>query len=488
MAATADVTNLDNYVATGGGLQAFYESDVSATLLSQQKPGPAEPWLAESWAWDEKGLKVRFMLRKDAKFHNGKPVTTDDVKFTTEKVKSPYAIRGVNSATARWIKDLQIIDDKTFVITLPEVLATGWSTLGALHIQPRHDPYEVMQKKPIYAGPYMVAEWRPFESMTMEASPYFWEPVAVKTIVRMVVPEPESRLAMLKAGQIDFMDETQPRQAEDLFKDKRFRVKVTDAGNWAPIIFSTDTPVIPGTDIPNPFLDVRVRRAFIMALDRKAIFDGVALGKYGKYIPGPWPSSGAGGSEEAKITPYPYDPQGAKKLLEEAKFPFDREWPIWVYRTSAGFVESYEVAVAQWNAIGIKARLRITEVGTLMSYWQEIPSRTYPIQLIRAQLSNEGAPPGYVWCTEAQPECRLSPLGDVKADDWVLKLRTAFDPAEREQIYREVYRYVHDQAVSIPALGGVLIHAFNQRVDWEPIPGTMSVRHLWRSKWLQGAP
>ncbi|MBI3953306.1 MAG: ABC transporter substrate-binding protein [Chloroflexi bacterium] len=490
MAAVADVTNLDVHVATAGGLQYFYTvSDVNAFLLVQQRAGRSDPWLAESWAWDDKGLKVRWVIRKGARFHDGKPVTADDAKFTAEKIKAPYSARGVNSGVGRWIKDVQVIDDRTFVMTAPEVLATLYATYGGIAIQPRHDPYEVMQKKPIGAGPYRVADWRPFESMTLEASPYFWDAdkVQVKTIVRLVVPEPESRLAMLKSGQVDLMDEVQPRQAEELAKDKRFRVKVTDAGNIASIVFATDTPVIPGTDIPNPFLDARVRRAFTMAVDRKAIFDGIALGKYGTYVPGPWPRHGYGANTmEDKITPYKYDPQAARKLLEEAQFPFDREWGVWYYRTSAGFAEATEVAVAQWNAIGIKARGRLTEVGALMSYWQEKPSRTYPIQMIRSLTVDE--PPGYIVATENVPEGTLSQIGDPKLDEWTIKRRTAFEPAERQKLYEEVYVYEHEQAITFPLLGGVLIHALNQRVDWDPIPGQMFATHLWKARWLPGAP
>jgi peptide/nickel transport system substrate-binding protein len=490
MAAVADVTNLDVHVATAGGLQYFYStSDVMAPLMNLQRPGRSDPWLAESWSWDEKGVKVRWVIRQAAKFHDGKAVTSDDVKFTAEKIKAPYSARGVNAGVPRWIKDFQIINDRTFVITAPETLATLYSTYGGIVVQPRHDPYDVMQKKPVGAGPYRVADWKPFESMTMEASPYFWDAdkVQVKTLIRLVVPEPESRLAMLKSGQIDLMDEVQPRQAEELAKDKRFRVKVTDAGNTASIVFATDTPVIPGTDIPNPFLDVRVRRAFVMALDRKAIFDGIALGKYGTYVPGPWPRNGYGArTMEDKITPYKYDPQAARKLLEEARFPFDREWGVWYYRTSAGFAEATEVAIAQWNAIGIKARGRLTEVGALMSYWQEKPSRTYPIQMIRSLTIDE--PPGYIRTTEDVPEGTLSQIGDKKLEALTIKLRTAFEPEERNKLYEEIYLYDHEQAVTTPLLGGVLIHATNQRVEWEPIPGQMYATQLWKSRWLPGAP
>ncbi|MBM3946980.1 MAG: ABC transporter substrate-binding protein, partial [SAR202 cluster bacterium] len=443
-----------------------------------------------SWSWDEKGLKVRFVIRRGARFHDGKPVTSDDVLFTVEKLRSPYAAKSANAALPRQIKEAQAVDDRTVVFTLPGVDALGWSIIGGLVTQPRHDPYEAFQRNPLGAGPYRFVDWRPFESLTLEASPHWWDAdeVQVKTIVRLVVPEPESRMAMLKSGQIDFMDEVQPRQGDELLKDKRFRVKVTDAGGWGPILFSTDRDTIPDTDIRNPFLDVRVRRAFIMALDRKAIFEGVALGKYGSYIPGPW-SQFAVGAVENEITPYPYDPKEARRLLEEAKFPFDREFGIWYYRTSSGYPEAFEVAIAYWNAIGIKARPRLTEVGTVVSYANEFPSRTYPIRLYRVNgLSAEGEAPGYVKHSKVLTEGFNGQMVDPKLEAWGLQLRTAFEPADRERIHREMYKYLHEQALTIPLLGGVLIHAFNQRVDWELVPGQTTVTHLWRSKWLPGAP
>ena len=495
MAAVADITNRDIHVATGGGLQSFYtNTDFNATLLSIQREGkPAEPYLTESWSWDEKGLKIRFVIRKGARFHDGKAVTSDDILFTVEKIRSPYARNSPNSALPRQIKTVEAIDDRTVVFTLPGADALGWSKMGGLVIQPRHSPYEAFQQNPIGAGPYKFVEWRPFESLTMEASPYWWDAdkVQVKTIVRMVVPEPESRLAMLKAGQIDFMDEVQPRQGEELLKDKRFRVRVTNTGGWVPVLFSTDTPVIPGTDVPNPFLDVRVRRAFILAVDRKAIFDGVALGKYGIYIPGPWSRNvvGVGAAVEGQIKPYDYDPKEARRLLDEAKFPFDREFPIWYYRSSSGYPEAYQVAIAYWNAIGIKARDRLTEVGTIVSYAGDSPARTYPIRMYRVNgLSAEGEAPGYVTFSKNTPEGFNGQMLDPKLEAWALQMRTTFEPAEREKINREIYLYLHEQALTIPLLGGVLIFGFNQRVDWDIVPGQTTVTHLWRTTWMPGAP
>lgn len=489
VAGVADILNLDPYVGSSG-LTSFYSStDVNAPLLTVLKAGPTEPYLAESWKWLDPGNKIQFTIRKGAGFHNGKPVTADDVLFSVEKVRAPYSLAGY-AQLQRWIKDAQAMDERTTVFTLTETYALGWSTLGGLVTQPRHQPYEQMQKTPVGAGPYRVVEWRPFESLTMEASPYWWDAnkVQVKTIVRLVVPEPESRLAMLRAGQIDLMDDVQPRQGQELLKDARFRVKVSDALTQASIVFSTDTPTILGTDIPNPFLDVRVRRAFIMALDRKAIFDGVALGRYGFDVPGPYSRGGMGANTlEDKITPYKYDPQAARRLLEEATFPFEREWPVWVYRTSAGLAEAAEAAVAQWNAAGIKARYRLTEVGTLVSYWGEQPSRTFPIQFIRSSVSN-GEVSGYIWCTEALPECRLSQIGDTKLDNSAIKLRTAFEIAERQAIYEEIYRYLHEQAITIPLMGGVQIHALSNRIDWDNVPGQGNTPHMWRTRWMPGYP
>lgn len=490
MAAVADITNPDVHVATAGGLTYFYQTtDVNAALLARQvSGGAAEPYLTESWSWDEKGLKVRFVVRQGAKFHNGKAVTAQDVVCTADKIRAPYSVRGHNSGDARWIKDVVALDSRTVVFTFPEVYALGWNNLGLIATQPCHQPYEIMQKDPIGAGPYRLVKWSPFESMTMEASPQWWDAdkVQVKTIFRLVVPEPESRLAMLKAGQIDFMDEVQPRQAEELLKDNRFVVKVADAGVHASLNFSTDRETIPGTDLPNPFLDVRVRRAFIMALDRKAIFEGVALGKYGTYIPGPWTRSGLGALED-KITPYPYDPKEARRLLEEAKFPFEREWPFWVYRTTAGFAEAAEVAVVQWNAIGIKARFRLTEVGTLLAYWQEKPTRTYPLQFIRGGASDTG-PSTNFYPDSRTPEGRLTPLHDDEVLELTVKLRTAFDPKEREAIFNRIYLIEHEKAYQIPLLGGVAILALNKRIDYESILPASSPLHLWRTKWMPGYP
>lgn len=107
--------------------------------------------------------------------------------------------------------------------------------------------------------------------------------------------------------------------------------------------------------------------------------------------------------------------------------------------------------------------------------------------MIRASLNSEGAPPGYVWCREQLPEWALGAVGDPKTDEWVIKLRTAFEPADREKIYQEVYRYVHEQALSVPSLGGAFIHAFSPRIDFDHLGGQRVVA-LWATRWMPGYP
>src|SRR5213594_4424551 len=184
---------------------------LSATHDALVKPMPGKsmaPCLAESWSVSPDGLVYEFVLRRGVKFHNGDPVTADDVKFSFERYRG---------ASAKILKDkvrqVQVVDPHRVRFQLKEPwpdFLTFYATpaTGAAWIVPRRYVEKVgdegFKKAPVGAGPYRFVSFTPGVELVLDAYEQYWrKSPSVKRLVLKVVPEEPTRLAMLKKGEID---------------------------------------------------------------------------------------------------------------------------------------------------------------------------------------------------------------------------------------------------------------------------------------------
>jgi peptide/nickel transport system substrate-binding protein len=177
-------------------------------LVKPMPGGDNTPSLAESWAASKDGLTYEFVLRKGARFHNGDPVTAEDVKFSFDRYRG---------AAARLLKDkvreVQVVDPGRVRFHLKEpwpdfMTFYGTSATGAAWIVPKKYVERVggdgFLKAPIGAGPYKVVSFTPGVELTMEAFEGYWRKVpSVKRLVFRSMPDETTRAAALKAGEVD---------------------------------------------------------------------------------------------------------------------------------------------------------------------------------------------------------------------------------------------------------------------------------------------
>src|SRR5262249_28937675 len=172
-------------------------------------PGaPQGKSLAESWSMSKDGLVYEFVLRKGVKFHNGDPMTAEDVKFSFERYRG---------AAAKLLKDrvasVEIADPYRvrFHLKKPWLdFMTFFATpaRGAAWIVPKKYVEKVgdegFKKAPVGAGPYKFVSFKPGVELVLEANESYWrKPPAVKTLVFRVIPDESTRLAALKRGEVD---------------------------------------------------------------------------------------------------------------------------------------------------------------------------------------------------------------------------------------------------------------------------------------------
>ena len=244
------------------------------------KPMPDKsmaPSLAESWSTSPDGLVYEFVLRQGVSFHNGEPITADDVKFSFERY------RGISA---------QMLKERVAAIETPEPrrvrfrLKQPWpdflsfyGTLatGAGWVVPRHYVEKVgedgFKQAPIGAGPYRFVSVTPGVELVLEATESYWRKVpSVKRLVFKSMPDPVTRLAALKSGEVDLAYGLGGELGEDVQRTPGLTLRPTPFASTHWLLFADQW------DARSPWHDKRVRLAAIYAVDRQAINEAQSLG------------------------------------------------------------------------------------------------------------------------------------------------------------------------------------------------------------------
>jgi peptide/nickel transport system substrate-binding protein len=258
------------------------------------KPGLAESWTAiDPTTWE-------FKLRRGVKFHDGSDFTAEDVKFSIERIPN---VTGPNPATiyVRRVKEVTIVDPHTIRVTTPGPAPTlpndfvrlfVVSHLAAKDFSTRETANEGFNtgKAAIGTGPYRFVSWTPKEQMVLERFDGYWggqEPW--ERVIRKELPNDTTRVAQLKAGQVDIIARAPAADVPTLERDPRLAIVRTDSAYvfYMEFDFRPTTPTITakngGPLNANPFRDARVREAIDLAIDRETLAE-VAMEGMGKPI------------------------------------------------------------------------------------------------------------------------------------------------------------------------------------------------------------
>jgi peptide/nickel transport system substrate-binding protein len=423
------------------------------------KPMPGNistPSLAESWTVSKDGLTYDFILRKNAKFHNGDPVTAEDVKFTFERYKG---------ASARLLKDkvkeVQAVAPNRVRFVLKEawpdfIAFYGTSATGASWIVPKKYVEKVgeegYKKAPIGAGPFKFVSFQPGIELVLDAFPDYWRKAPqVKRIVMRSIPDESTRAAAVKAGEVDIAYLFVGPIAEELKRSPGVRVT-------APLLYGIYwLDFLDQWDPKSPWHDKRVRQAASLVIDRNGINQAEMLG-YGKTTGGFVPPEF---DFALKVEPPPLDPKRAKQLMTEAGYPngFDAGdlTPLPPY-TSLG-----ETVGGYLQGIGIRTRVRTMERATFMTTWHEKKLKGLLIGATGA-AGNAAArlepfvTKGGLYAYGSLPEI----------DDLFQQQAKELDRKKREAMLHQIQKIVTDQALVAPIFQQGFIWGVGSRVD---VPG-----------------
>jgi ABC-type transport system substrate-binding protein len=442
-------------------LQNIYEG-----LVRIDDHNRVAPCLAEKWTIDAKGTQYMFTLREGARFHNGRPVTSQDVIYSLERAlkpetKSPIAknyLAGLVGAAelaegrADRLAGLKAIDDRTLQITLDKprgyflgalAYSTGWVVCKeAIESNGRR----LDEKSAIGTGPFKLAAYVPHSKVTLDAFPeYRPQPPSLKRILRPIVLDSNTRHAMYENGELDLVG----LAISDYLRDRddpvlKHQLMVTPAATTIYIVMQQDIQPI--------FRGVRVRQAFIQALDRDEIVRICSNGVWTRadgFLP-----PGMPGYDE-KLRRQPFDPKGSRELLKLAGYTEQKPFPT----LKLEFVKTAPVASALAQLVrdqlrqnlGVSIDLQERELGTFRN-----ECSTGKVAFGVTDWGADYIDPQNFLSTILHSKAKIFQTGfrNARFDELCDKADGLSDMAARIQLYSQADQIVTDEVAVLPLIYG----------------------------------
>jgi peptide/nickel transport system substrate-binding protein len=421
------------------------------------KPMPAgimTPSLAESWTVSKDGISYEFLLRKGARFHNGDPLTADDVKFSFERYKGSGA-----ALLKDKVKDVQVVAPNRVRFVLkepwPDFLAFyGTSATGAAWIVPKKYIEKVgedgFKKAPVGAGPYKLVSFTPGIELVVEAFPDYWRKApSVKRIVMRSIPDESTRAAAVKTGEVDIAYLFGGAIAGDLRGTPGIKVV-------APLVYGVYwLDFLDQWNPKSPWHDQRVRMAAGLAIDRKALNQAEMLGMgrlTGSFVPPTFDFA-------LKLEPPGYDPKRAKQLMVEAGYPNGFDAGDLTGDTIYGVAIGEPVA-NYLQQIGIRVRLRPME---RVAFFKEYGEK----KLRGVIFSGSGAPGNAPTRLEqyAVTGGRYSYGSYPDVDGLYTEQVNEMNPRVRQQILYKIQRLIHEKVMFGPVIEPAFLNGVGPRLE-----------------------
>lgn len=314
-------------------------------LVAFDADGRLFPDLAQRWSVGEGGLSYTFHLRRDVRWHDGRPFTAADVRWNFERwIKNP----GFAAEAIRRIERIETPDDATVTIRLREPWAPFLVTLAWYggYLLPRHLPLEQAEERPVGTGPFQFGEWERGQRIVFVANPRFHRTGPhLERLVFTFEPDPRKVPQALLTGKADYTIVRPPLDmVASLENDPaiRFLSAPSDARTYCAFNLRR-----------RPLQDRRVREAINRAIDRQQIleqaFHGFGAPALGFYTPTvSWAYNGNAHVPE-------HDPQRARELLAEAGFAGGLELELLATRL-ASQPDVVQLLTEQLAAVGITLR------------------------------------------------------------------------------------------------------------------------------------
>ncbi len=453
----ADVQYLDPFLTSSMTddciTYEIYEGLVRRATDDDEDKTP-KPWVATEWEISEDGMEYTFKLRDDVVFHNGTPMTSDDVVFSMERaVESPY----MASVFGQYVDHAEAIDDYTVKVIMKAPYAPFLSRLDVtfpIHSRAYWDECAekaeaegttaeaVFLDHPIGTGPYMYESRELGASVSLKANPDHWSVTpAFENLEFKVITDPNTVAVAIETGEIDMAGGTAstiPATSVPLMEENPdLNVTYVPSVTTNYIAFNTKN---------EPTNNALFRKAVAHAIDKQFVID---VTENGNATPAVAMTCDLVFGHSDKLTGYAYDVEQAKELLAEAGYPNGEGIPTLTLKIMDGKPKSAaEVIQSNLREIGVDIEIVILEKNAFLSEVGD--NKDFELAYLGISCGEDAALFAEVYTSANLTGLNLAQLDDPVVDQLFMEGDVAADNDVRLQKYEEVLLMVEEDCWYAP--------------------------------------
>jgi peptide/nickel transport system substrate-binding protein len=441
-----------------------------SSLIRFDSKGLPQPDLAESWGISRDGEVYNFSLREDASWHDGTPVTSQDVLFTIELLRSEEFPSRAD--LKEFWKEIEVNAPADYLLQfrLPEPFAPflDYLEFGILpvHLLGNMTPEEVVNAEynlePIGSGPFqfnrLLVEGEQIQGLSMQKFPdYYGDVPYLEEFVFKYYPDHEAAWEAYQEGDVQGIGHIPEELLPQALADPDLNLYTVRLPEMSLIFINLDNPEVPF------FQELAVRKALLKGLNRQWMIDHILNGQAviatGPVFPKTW--AYFDGLEQKS-----YDPEQALEMLKEAGYTIPAEGGnirtkvteeeetirlafTLLYPDDEEHAAIAEVAQENWAKLGLEVNLEAVSYEELIS--THLENRDYQAALVDINLSNTPDPDPYPFWHQTQTTGgqNYAIWNDQRASEYLEQARIIPDPVERTRLYRNFQVRFSDQ---VPAL------------------------------------
>jgi peptide/nickel transport system substrate-binding protein len=452
----AEPSSLDPHVQWNTDSFNVYRN-IFDNLLTRDDQGQIAPQIATEWKYLS-DTEVEFKIRDDVKFHDGKPLTAEDVAFSVKRITDP-AFASPQLGQFNQIEEAVVKDPTTVVLKTKGPYPVLLAQLTKLSIVPKHVVEAVSKDefnlKPVGSGPYKFEAWnRGVEVVVARNDDYWGQKGVFPKVAFRAVPDGSTRIANLQSGTTDLASNFNNDLAAQLESSGQGKVLPVKGERIAYFSLNVNKP---------PLNDKRVRLAIAHAIDKQGITEGI-LGGFDTPLDELTSPVSFGFVEGIKAAEY--NPEKAKEILAEVGDAAKAEITL---LTTPVYDQRVVQAIQQMlTEVGLNVKIESTDMGNWMQRMQSGPDTIPAASFGRWSCGCQDAD-GILYPL-LHSSSSWANIKDERIDKALDEARTTIDQAKRLELYKTVHAIVADENYVIPLYQASVIYGAAKEVEFSPLP------------------